>query len=168
MAVCTLAIALFGVAVAVTPSDSLKNMRTTTYTGRIGMQTFIVETSRERGGKQKYSPHATFEMKGAPILRHKETVSVKSEVRLPCEFLAPSDIEIGPYTRSLIRRSNIVFLGVSRISAKEICVNYNYRHLFWRKKPFSITLRSKAQEEAEEGTSSLGENSLLLPHFVWL
>ena len=168
MAVCTLAIALFGVAVAVTPSESLKNMRTTTYTGRIGFQTFIVETSRERGGKQKYNPHAVFKMQGVPILRHKERVSVKSEVRLPCESLAPSDIEIGPFTRSLIKRSNLIFLGVSRISSQEICVDYTYRHLFWTKKPFSLTLRARVPEEAEEGASSSGENSLLLPQFVWL
>lgn len=163
--VCTLAVALFGVAVAKTPSDFFKNMRTTTFTGRIGMQTFIVETSRERGGKQKYSPHAVFKMQGAPITCHKEAVSVKSEVRLPCEFLAPSDIQLGPYTKSLIRRSNVVFLGVSRISAKEICVDYTYR--FWAKKPFSLILRARAEEEAGASASSTGEDRVL-PHFAWL
>ena len=170
MTVFTLSIALFGVAVTATPSDSpisLKNMRTTTYTGRIGLQTFIVETSRERGGRKKFSPHAVFKMQGAPILRHKERVSVKSEVRLPSETLAPSDIEIGPFTRSLIRRSNLIFLGVSRISAKEMCLDYKYTHLFWMK-PFRLTLRARVEEEAKAGTYSSSENGGLLPHFAWL
>lgn len=151
------------------PNKNPKNMKTTTYTGRIGLQTFVVETRRERGWRRRYSPDAVFKMRGAPIFRHREVVSVKSRVSLPCESLEPSDLDIGPYTRSLLRRSNLVLLRVSSISAKEIKVQYMYKHLFWMK-PFSLTLRARVEEGAEADTSSSRGNgkAVLLPLYAWL
>ena len=153
------------------PNKNPKNMKTTTYTGRIGLQTFIVETSRERGWRRRYSPDAVFKMRGAPIFRHREVVSVKSRVPLPCESLAPSDLHIGPHTRSLLRRSNLVLLRVSSISAKEIKVQYMYKHLFWMK-PFSLTLRASVEHEegaeADTSSSSGNGNAVLLPLYAWL
>ena len=148
------------------PHALKKKMRTTTYTGRIGLQTFILETQREQSGKRRYSPDVVFKMQGAPIYRHKDIISVKSDVRLPCLSLEPSEIDIGPYTQSLIRRSNLVFLGVSSISAEKICLDYIYKHLFFLKKPFRLTLRARVEAEERSVTPVPQDSSMHLWCFM--
>lgn len=103
-----------------------ENLRKTTYVARLGLQNFIIETSRD---ERRFVPEATFTMKGAPILHHRSVVHVDPSVRLPCKSLLVNDIRLSPLTLAHLRRSRVEIVAVPEISSEKIVVEYRYKHL---------------------------------------